>query len=96
MTRNLIADADVAGYSVKEQKIVQNGTQYRAYVLLEYKNATANAVIKTRISQNEYLLEKLRETKAFKELDDNVDAQKADELAEAQVIVDAINDASVQ
>ena len=96
VTRNLIADADVAGYSVKEQKIVQNGTQYRAYVLLEYKNATANAVIKTRISQNEYLLEKLRETKAFKELDDNVAAQKADELAEAQVIVDAINDAAVQ
>jgi hypothetical protein len=96
VTRNLIADADVAGYSVKEQKIVQNGTQYRAYVLLEYKNATANAVIKTRISQNEYLLEKLRETKAFKELDDNVAKQKADELAEAQVIVDAINDAAVQ
>ena len=96
VTRNLIADADVAGYSVKEQKIVQNGTQYRAYVLLEYKNATANAVIKPRISQNEYLLEKLRETKAFKELDDNVAAQKADELAEAQVIVDAINDAAVQ
>ena len=96
VTRNLIADADVAGYSVKEQKIVQNGTQYRAYVLLEYKNATANAVIKTRISQNEYLLEKLRETKAFKELDDNVAAQKADDLAEAQVIVDAINAAAVQ
>ena len=91
VTRNLIADADVAGYSVKEQKIVQHGTQYRAYVLLEYKNATANAVIKTRISQNEYLLEKLRETRAFKELDDNVDAQKADELAEAKVLVDAIN-----
>ena len=91
VTRNLIADADVAGYSVKEQKIVQNGTQYRAYVLLEYKNATANAVIKTRISQNQYLLDKLRETRAFKELDDNVAAQKADELAEAQVLVDAIN-----
>lgn len=91
VTRNLIADADVAGYSVKEQKIIQNGTQYRAYVLLEYKNATANAVIKTRISQNQYLLDKLRETRAFKELDDNVAAQKADELAEAQVLVDAIN-----
>ncbi len=91
VTRNLIADADVAGYSVKEQQIVQNGTQYRAYVLLEYKNDTANAVIKTRISKNQYLLEKLRETKAFKELDDNVAAQKADELAEAKVLVDAIN-----
>ena len=90
VTRNLIADADVAGYTIKENVIVQNGTQYRAYVLLEYKNAVANAVIKTRIQQNEVLLDKLRETKAFKELDANVQAQKADELAEAQILIDAI------
>lgn len=91
VTRNLIADADVAGYTVKENKIVQNGTQYRAYVLLEYKNAVANAVIKTRIQQNEILLDKLRETRAFKELDDNVQAQKDADIAEAQVMVDAIS-----
>lgn len=96
VTRNLIADADVAGYSVKEQDIVQNGTQYRAYVLLEYKNSTANAVIKTRIQQNEFLIEKLRETRAFKELDDNVSALKSDELEEAKVIVDAINSVQTQ
>jgi len=96
VTRNLIADADVAGYSVKEQEIVQNGTQYRAYVLLEYKNSTANAVIKTRIQQNEFLIEKLRETRAFKELDDNVSALKSDELEEAKVIVDAINSVQTQ
>lgn len=91
VTRNIIADADVAGYTVKENQIVQNGTQYRAYVLLEYKNAVANSVIKTRITQNEVLLEKLRETRAFKELDDNVKAQKTAELEEAKVLVDAIN-----
>lgn len=96
VTRNIIADADVAGYSVKEQDIVQNGTQYRAYVLLEYKNSTANAVIKTRIQQNEFLIEKLRETRAFKELDDNVSALKSDELEEAKVIVDAINSVQTQ
>lgn len=96
VTRNLIADADVAGYSVKEQEIVQNGTQYRAYVLLEYKNSTANAVIKTRIQQNEFLIEKLRETRAFKELDDNVSALKSDELEEAKVIVDAIDSVQTQ
>jgi hypothetical protein len=96
VTRNLIADADVAGYSVKEQEIVQNGTQYRAYVLLEYKNSTANAVIKTRIQQNEFLIEKLRETRAFKELDDNVSALKSDELEEGKVIVDAIDSLQTQ
>lgn len=91
VTRNIIADADVAGYSVKKNEIVQNGTQYRAYVLLEYKNAVANQVIKTRIQQNEFLLEKLRETRAFKELDKNVDEIKSDELAEAKSIADAIS-----
>lgn len=96
VTRNIIADADVAGYSVKEQEIVQNGTQYRAYVLLEYKNSTANAVIKTRIQQNEFLIEKLRETRAFKELDDNVSALKSDELEEGKVIVDAIDSLQTQ
>ena len=96
VTRNLIADADVAGYTVKENKIVQNGTQYRAYVLLEYKNAVANKVIQTRIAQNEFLLEKLRETRAFKELNDNVEEQKTAELNDAKVIVDAINGVQTQ
>lgn len=96
VTRNLIADADVAGYTVKENVILQNGTQYRAYVLLEYKNSVANAVIKTRIAQNEFLLDKLRETRAFKELDDNVNAQKTAELNDAKVIVDAINSVQTQ
>jgi len=91
VTRNLIADADVAGYTIKENKVVQNGTQYRAYVLLEYKNAVANKVIQTRIAQNEFLLEKLRETRAFKELDENVTAQKQSEIEDAKIIVDAIN-----
>lgn len=96
VTRNLIADADVAGYTVKENKVVQNGTQYRAYVLLEYKNAVANKVIQTRIAQNEFLLEKLRETRAFKELDENVQEQKTAELEDAKVIVDAINSVQTQ
>ena len=91
VTRNLIADADVAGYTVKENVIVQNGTQYRAYVLLEYKNAVANTVIKTRIAENAALYDKLRATVAFKELDNNVAAQKKAEEAEIQQVIDAIS-----
>jgi len=91
VTRNLIADADVAGYTVKENVIVQNGTQYRAYVLLEYKNAVANTVIKTRIAENAALYDKLRATVAFKELDNNVAAQKKAEAAEVQQVIDAIS-----
>ena len=88
-TVNLIADADVAGYTVKEQNIVQNGTQYRAYVLLEYKNELAMQIIKTRVAQNQELLSKLEARRAFDELDEKVEAQKSEELAQLEVIAGA-------
>ena len=83
VTRNIIADADVAGYTIKESKIVPNGTQYRAYVLLEYKNDEAN-----RLSANENLYSKLRATVAFKELDTAVEAQKEAEAAEVNEVIE--------
>ena len=86
VTRNLIADADVAGYTVKENVIVQNGTQYRAYVLLEYRNDVAAQVIKTRVAKNNALLSKLKSTKAWEELDRNVEAQKSAEVDELQAL----------
>lgn len=90
VTRNIIADADVAGYTIKESKIVPNGTQYRAYVLLEYKDAVANRVIKTRLMSNEGLYSKLRATIAFKELDNAVEAQKKQEADAAKEAIDVI------
>ena len=80
VTRNLVADADVAGYTIKENVIVQNGTQYRAYVLLEYKNEVANRVIQTRLAKNNALLSKFKSTKAWQELDANVEAQQEAEV----------------
>jgi len=80
VTRNLVADADVAGYTIKENVIVQNGTQYRAYVLLEYKNEVANRVIQTRLAKNNALLSKFKSTKAWQELDANVEAQQETEV----------------
>ena len=86
VTRNLIADADVAGYTVKENVIVQNGTQYRSYVLLEYRNEVAASVIRTRVAKNAALLSKLKSTQAWKELDDNVEAQNEADLKELEVL----------
>jgi len=88
-TVNLIADADVAGYVVKEQSIVQNGTQYRAYVLLEYKNELAMQIIKTRVAQNNELLSRLEAKRAFEELDQKVEEVQADELAQLEIITEA-------
>ena len=89
VTRNLIADADVAGYTIKENVIVQNGTQYRSYVLLEYRNEGAANVIRTRVAKNAALLSKLKSTQAWKELDNNVEAQNEADLKELEVLADS-------
>lgn len=89
VTRNLIADADVAGYTIKENVIVQNGTQYRSYVLLEYRNEVAANIIRTRVAKNAALLSKLKSTQAWKELDNNVEAQNEADLKELEVLADS-------
>ena len=68
-TRNLVLDADVSGWQQKELEIYPSGSQYRAYVLLEYSDAMATNILHKRILQNSSLHSKIRSTEAFKELD---------------------------
>ena len=94
-TINIIADADVAGYRVKESSIVPNGTQYRAYVLLEYTDSEASKILQNRFARDSMLMSKLQAESAWAELNTRVDAMNDDELKEMSIIVDAINDLPV-
>ena len=40
-SKNVIASVDVAGYIIDKSDVTQEGTQYRAYVLLAYNNEEA-------------------------------------------------------
>ena len=51
VTKNLVADVDVAGYKVAEQKIVSSGTQYRSFVLLEYSDVEAQKILLNRLQK---------------------------------------------
>ena len=73
--KNITADTDVSGYHMSEVEIVPHGTQYRAFVLLEYSDAEARKILTNRIRKDEMLFNKLRATKAWKELDDNAEKQ---------------------
>jgi len=75
VTRNLIADADVAGYRVNKKKIVQNGTQYRAYVLLEYTDLEAKKVLRNRLMKSRMVMGKIEATKAWDELNEAVEKE---------------------
>ena len=82
-TKNIISDVDVAGYKVSESSVVANGTQYRAYVLLEYSDKEANKIIMNRLRKDRILLSKIRSTKAWKELDESVDEQHSNDSQES-------------
>ena len=73
--KNIIADTDVSGYHTREVEVVPHGVQYRAFVLLEYSDAAARKILLNRLRKDEMLYNKLRSTKAFKELDNNADKQ---------------------
>ena len=90
-TINIIADADVAGYRVKETSIVPNGTQYRAYVLLEYTDSEASKIMVNRLAQQDNLLSKLQAKSAWSELNAKVNAMNDAERKDVSIIADAIS-----
>ena len=79
--KNITADTDVSGYHMAEVEVVPHGTQYRAFVLLEYSDSEARKILTNRIRKDEMLFNKLRATKAWKELDENAEKQNKEDDA---------------
>ena len=50
VAKNVIANVDVAGYNPTKVDVFPAGTQYRAFVLLEYSDKEASKVILNRIA----------------------------------------------
>ena len=73
--KNVISSVDVAGYQPKEIKVYSSGTQYQAFVLLEYSEATAKQVIMNRIIKNKIIHSKINSTNAWKEMEKEVNSQ---------------------
>ena len=79
--KNITADTDVSGYHMAEVEVVPHGTQYRAFVLLEYSDSEARKILTNRLRKDEMLFNKLRATKAWKELDENASKQNKEDDA---------------
>ena len=88
-TKNIVADVDVAGYKVKESKIVSNGMQYRVYVLLEYSDEEAQKILLNRLKKDKMLMSKMKANRAFRELDADVNKVKESETDKLNKIIDA-------
>lgn len=78
--KNVIANVDVAGYNPVKVDVSPAGTQYRAFVLLEYNDKNARKIIMNRLQKDRMVYSRLRSNKAWKELENEVyKSEKSDE-----------------
>ena len=92
VTKNVIASVDVSGYKVDESKIVKDGTQYRAYVLLAYDNEEATKIMLNRMKKDRMVYSRLRSTKAWQELENQVNKSKDEDEAKSMENVERLID----
>ena len=85
VAKNVIANVDVAGYNPIMIDVFPSGTQYRAFVLLEYSDKEAYKIIMNRMRKDRMVYSRLRSTQAWKELEREV--EKSEEKDEAQSLV---------
>ena len=76
VSKNVISSVDVAGYEPKEIKVNASGTQYQAFVLLEYSDEIAKRVVMNRIMKNKLVYSNINSTNAWKEMEKEVNSKK--------------------
>jgi hypothetical protein len=89
--KNITANTDVSGYHIAKMQVVPAGVQYRAYVLLEYSDVEARKILTNRMRKDRMLMDKIRATKAWKELDENAKKQDMDDTDRLNAIINGEN-----
>ena len=85
VSKNVIANVDVSGYNPTKVDVFPSGTQYRAFVLLEYSDKEAAKIIFNRMRKDRLVYSRLRSNEAWKELEAEVyKSEKKDEAQSLQ------------
>ena len=90
VAKNVIANVDVAGYSPVKVDVFPAGTQYRAFVLLEYSDKEAAKIIFNRLRKDRMVYSRLRSNKAWKELEAEVTKSEESDEAKSMVNVEKL------
>ncbi len=67
-----VVSTSLSGSKEKQKKIVKDGNNWRAYVLVEYPLGAAQEALREQIKKNEQLYTRFRASQTYKELDDEV------------------------
>ena len=91
-SKNVIASVDVAGYVVDKSDITQEGTQYRAFVLIAYNSEEATKIMMNRMKRDRMIYSRIRSTEAWKELENEVNKSKDEDEAKSMENVERLID----
>lgn len=76
VTKSVIADVQVGGFQREKIEVIANGKSFRTYVRLSYAIADLKRIMAKEIQKNEVLTTKVRRTKAFEELEKEIELAK--------------------
>ena len=92
VSKNVIASVDVAGYIIDKSDVTQEGTQYRAYVLLAYNSEEATKIMMNRMKRDIMIYSRIWSTEAWKELEEEVNKSKDEDEAKSMENVERLID----
>ena len=90
VSKNVIANVDVAGYNPTKVDVFPSGTQYRAFVLLEYSDKEAAKILFNRMRKDRMVYSRLRSNEAWKELEKEVYKSEKSDEAKSMVNVEKL------
>ena len=76
VTKSVVADVQLGGYQREKIEILPNGKNFRAYVRLSYATSDLRRIMTKEIQKNEVLNTKIRRTKAFEELEKEIELSR--------------------
>jgi len=76
VTKSVVADVQLGGYQREKIEVFPNGKTFRTYVRLSYSTSDLKRIMSKEIQKNEVLNTKIRRTKAFEELEKEIELSR--------------------
>ena len=76
VTKSVVADVQLGGYQREKIEVFPNGKTFRTYVRLSYSTSDLKRIMTKEIQKNEVLNTKIRRTKAFEELEKEIELSR--------------------
>lgn len=76
LTKTLIAEVQLNGYTRDRITVIPNGREYQTYVRLRYPTEELKKMMAKEVKKNNIMATKVRKTKAFEELEKEIEAAR--------------------